>query len=467
MKLFYTPDYFHYLVGRLTEPNQTEPDRRRQEYILNVLLVGLIGAALIALVDSGVDFWSHSITYYRNSFFITLLFSCFAIGLPYISRRGHYRVASNTFILLLSLVVAQLTLRWGFTFPQVQLLYAMIIVIAGVLLGARARLLFTGVAIILILAVGYLQVHGRLQPDTLWLTRPFYEVDAVSYVIILLVIGLVSWLSNREIDRSLQRARRSEAALARERDNLEMQVNERTRQLEETQLLRLMELRRFADFGRLSANLLHEVANPLTAASLNLQLLGATQDPKLVLQARQNLKHLERYVEATRKQMKGQGEVTTFNVRRELNQLLRIMQPRAQSANVKLVLKMATNHSLVGDAVKFNQLTANLIANAIDAYTGVERCANRRVEIMFQRTDAWLECSVVDWGEGIPDNATLKIFEPFYSTKADQNQNLGIGLAMVKQFIEEDFNGSIAVTSSPIAGTRFVVKLRLQQPEVG
>ena len=460
MKLIYAPAYFHDLLGRLVEPNQTEPDRRRQEYILNVLLVGLVGAALIALVDSGVDFWSQSIPYYRNAFFITLLFSCFAIGLPYISRRGHYKVASNIFVLLLSLVAVQLTLRWGFTFPQVQLLYAMVIVIAGVLLGARARLLFMGSSMLLILAVGYLQVHGRLQPNTLWLAKPFYEGDAISYVIILLVIGLVSWLSNREIDRSLRRARQSEVALALERDNLEIKVNERTRQLEETQLLRLMELRRFAVFGRLSANLLHEVANPLTAASLNLQLLGASQDPKLVLQARQNLKHLERYVEAARKQMKGQGEITTFSVRRELNQLFRIMQPRAQSANVKLSLKMTDNHSLVGDAVKFSQLSANLIANAIDAYAGVEGFANRRVEITLQCTDAWLEYSVLDWGEGIPDTDLLKIFEPFYSTKAAQNQNLGIGLAMVKQFVEEDFDGSIAVTSSPAVGTQFIVKLR-------
>ena len=456
-------NYIHFAHRRLVEPHDQEPDRRRQEYILNVLLVGLLGAAIIALVDSGIDFWSQSIPHYHSSFIIALLFSGFAISLPYTSRRGYHKVASYVFILLLSLVAAKLTLQWGLMLPEAQLLYALIIVIAGVLLSSRARLLFIGVTLLLILVVGYLQVHGRLQPDTQWLAKPFYEGDAIGYAIVLMIIGLVSWLSNREIDRSLLRARHSEAALARERDNLEIKVNERTRQLEETQLLRLMELRRFAEFGRLSANLLHEVANPLTAASLNLEQLDSKQDPELVLQARKNLKHLERYVESARKQMKGQSEVTTFNVRNELNQVLRILQPRARQANVKLHLNLdSNNYSLTGDAVKFSQLVANLIANAIDAYAKVEQSGGKRVEITFSRIGSGLACSVIDWGEGISAAALLKIFEPFYSTKPDQDQNLGIGLAMVKQFAEEDFRGSIAVTSSSTNGTRFIVKLRNQ-----
>jgi len=462
MKLPRATSYLNFAPSRLNEPLQQEPDRRRQAYVLNVLVVGLLGVAVIALVDSGIDFWSQSIPHYRNSFIVTLLFSGFAASLPYTARRGHYKITSYIFILLLSLAAAKFTLQWGLMLPQVQLFYALIIVIAGVVLSSRARLMLMGVSIVFILAVGYLQVHGRLHPDTHWLAMPFYEGDAIGYVIVLMIIGLVSWLSNQEIERSLRQARHSEAALARERDGLEIKVNERTRQLEETQLLRLMELRRFAEFGRLSAHLLHEVANPLTAASLNLKLLGSKQDPKLVLQARKNLKHLERYVEAARKQMKGQSEITIFSVRSELNQVLRILQPRARQVNVKLSLKLTANYSLTGDAVKFSQLFANLIANAIDAYTRAEPPGNRRVEITLKRSDCGLQCSVLDWGEGISAAALPKVFEPFYSTKPDQHQNLGIGLAMVKQFTEEDFHGTIAVTSSRVNGTRFTVNLQDQ-----
>lgn len=462
MRFIYPPHYFRITPGQLLEPHQQESDQRRKEYILNVLLVGLIGAAVIALADSGIDFWSQSIPHYRNSFIVTLLFSGFAISLPYTSRRGHYKLASNVFIFLLALVAAKLTLQWGFMLPQVQLLYAMIIVIASVLLSARAKLVFMSIAMVLIPTVGYLQIHGSLQPNTDWLSKPFYEGDAIGYIIVLMIIGLVSWLSNREIDRSLCRARESEAALDRERANLEIKVNERTQQLEETQLLHLMELRRFAEFGRLSANLLHEVANPLTAASLSLQLIDDRRDPGLVWQARKNLKHLERYVESARKQLKGQGEITTFCVRSELNQVLRSLQPRARQAKVKVNLNLTATHTLTGDAVKFSQLTANLIANAIDAYARAEPSGSRPVEITISRNGAWLRCSVVDWGEGIPAAALSKIFEPFYTTKPDQHQNLGIGLALVKQFAEEDFHGTIKVTSSPTNGTRFSLNLKDQ-----
>jgi len=161
MRLIYPPHYFRITPSQLLEPHQQESDQRRKEYILNVLLVGLIGAAVIALSDSGIDFWSQSIPHYRNSFIITLLFSGFAISLPYTSRRGHYKLASNVFILLLALVAAKLTLQWSFMLPQVQLLYALIVVIASVLLSARAKLVFMSIAMVLIPTVGYLQVSWQ------------------------------------------------------------------------------------------------------------------------------------------------------------------------------------------------------------------------------------------------------------------------------------------------------------------
>jgi signal transduction histidine kinase len=68
-----------------------------------------------------------------------------------------------------------------------------------------------------------------------------------------------------------------------------------------------------------------------------------------------------------------------------------------------------------------------------------------------------LEIKVNDWGKGIAETDFTKIFEPFFTTK--KSKSLGIGLAIVKQYVAEDFKGALAVKSSRHGGTCFTVRL--------
>lgn len=445
----------------LIEPRSMAPDERRQEYILNILLVSLAGATVPALLVATINYFSAGIAHNGASFSITIVFLLIVVGLIVASRRGKYRFASYAFLTLLGLAGLQLLLQWGFMLPSVLLTFAMITVIAGVLVNARRALQFTALIIVAILVVAYAQLHQALRPDLTWLRQPFHTGDAIGYVAILGIIGIVSWLANREIDRSLRRARASERALAAERDSLEIKVKERTRQLEETQLVRLMELQHFAEFGRLSANLLHEVANPLMAAALNLEELKGRDKSRQVRLAHQSLRHLERYVSAARQQLKGQSENRSFAVLPELRQVIQIISPVAKQHGVLLQLNSAGNYRLYGDPVKFSQLSANLILNAVEAYSGVARTRRQRqVEISVEQDENWLHLNVHDWGKGISKANLAHIFEPFYSTKATNKRSLGIGLAMVRQYVEDDFHGGITVDSTALEGTSFALRLR-------
>ena len=448
---------FRYLIA----PRSTTVDRKRQEFTFNVLIVGLMLAALTLLIITTVDTFSSSITHFGQTHAITLGFMVLLGLLIALSRAGYFRLSSILFVALLTIVTIQLLLQWGFMLPMVLLMQVLLIVIIGTLFGARQGLYFAVATTSVTLVVGYLYEQGQLQPDTSWLSEPFRISDAIGYAVIFMVVELVSWLSNREIDRSLKRARRSEAALAAERDSLEAKVAERTHQFEETQLVRLMELQRFAEFGRLSANLLHELANPLTAASLNLEVLGKGQS-RQVSQARKNLKHMERYITAARQQIRGITKVRRFSVKVEIKQLLRILEPRASAMGVRIVYTQASIVSLWGDPVKFSQLVSNLLVNAVDAY-GKKSTAERIITLHVTTNDQFVVLSVHDNGSGLSEEQLTQVFEPFYTTKTTNPRNLGIGLVMVKQFVEHDYEGKIAIQSSKAEGTTFIVKLR-QRP---
>lgn len=261
------------------------------------------------------------------------------------------------------------------------------------------------------------------------------------------------------LSHRLPLARRSkQIALARERDYLQAKVLERTQELEESQLMRVLELQRFAEFGRISGRLLHEVANPLTVATLNLSQLDHRQSSAL-RQASKSLRQLERYVMAARKQLASQSQSIEFRPLTEIRQVLMVLRPLARAEHIQVKLKVDAAVRLKGDPVKFSQIVSNLVANAIDAYRDVDD-KNRftpKVVIFMEQTSRRTQLHVQDWGQGIPREELPRLFEPFYSTKLSSQRGLGIGLEIVKQAVENDFGGHITIRSKAGHGTTFTV----------
>jgi C4-dicarboxylate-specific signal transduction histidine kinase len=447
----------------LIVPRSTDQDVARRELILNILLFGMFLVTLAALIAELIDLAEGLVVNGIGSLIITAVFFIFVIGLRLVARAGYQQSASYVLLSLVGLLAVSTMLQWSYELPAAELCFGLLFVVSGILLGAKAALRFNFIALILFLAISYAQIARWLHPRINWLNQGLHLADAIGYAVVFCIIILVSWLANREVDRALKRAQTSEAALALERDNLELKVIERTHELQDIQSSRLMELQRFAEFGRLSANLLHEVANPLTAASLTLEQLDAQQQSQLSLQARENVSRIQRYVVAARKQLSGHGEIGRFSVKDEVNTTLISLEPLSRSAKVSLTLLGNANYYLVGDAIKFNQVLRNALSNAIESYAGSKLSINkRRVELSFQRESEFLTCSIQDWGTGISGIAMEEIFKPFYTTKRQSGNNLGIGLSMIKRFVEEDFKGEIIVTSKPKTGTRFQLSFRLR-----
>ena len=225
------------------------------------------------------------------------------------------------------------------------------------------------------------------------------------------------------------------------------------------------ELQRFAELGRLSASLLHEISNPLTAALLHLEM--SDQKSPSVRKAKRDIQLLRRYVDAARQHARQESKPARFPVISQFEQLKRVINPLARHASVQLEFGDLPRCQLFGDPVKFQHIFANLIINAIEAYNddGTKHQASL-VKISFHLKSTTLTVQVKDWGRGISAAELPKVFEPFYTTKDHASHGLGIGLAIVEQYATVDFRGSIKVSSSRRKGTQFTIRLPLGKPQV-
>ena len=122
---------------------------------------------------------------------------------------------------------------------------------------------------------------------------------------------------------------------------------------------------------------------------------------------------------------------------------------------------------VLGDPGQLQQVLLNLGVNARDAMPdgGELEFSTRRVEV--DKDDdvpaeiamgSYVRLSVSDTGTGIPEGAADRIFEPFYTTKGDEGQGTGLGLAMVYGIVHSH-GGHIEVQTSPGSGSTFHVLL--------
>jgi signal transduction histidine kinase len=355
-----------------------------------------------------------------------------------------------------------LAFHWGLLLPTGLLLFSLSVVMAGILIGARYSLYVTCIIVIVMAGLQYGKVSGKLHPDLSWVGTGPTVGDVIGFSAILFVIALVSWLFNRQMELSLKRAQRSEKALQRQRDLLEIKVEKRARQLEQAQLEKMQQLYRFAELGQLSTALFHDLANHLSTVNLDIEGLSGGLQPDIMRRIQQNVGHINDIVRRVRQQIGGKSNEEAFDVQSEIEETITILEPRAEQAGVLITTAVDKSVkpllSYKGDVTRFRQVILNLVGNGIEAYPNrpPKKAGSRVVNIALKRQGATLLIAINDHGAGIRPTNRGKIFDPFYTTKP---KGIGIGLFIVKQIIVNDFNGSIELTGDKSQGTTFTVSL--------
>jgi signal transduction histidine kinase len=448
----------------LIQPKSKSEDSRRREFILNVILLGSLA---VLLVFDGLVLYESLLagTGYKGMAFGAFSLVVLIVAVLYLlSRLGYFKFSAYIFVGALFLLISYSAYRWGTDLPAVLMGYAMVIIISGILISINFGFWLTCGAVMVVVGLGFAEIHGGVLPDRYWKLQVLGADNIIEYALMLLFLTVVSWLSNREMENSLARARRSERELKLERDHLEQTVEERTRELRETQYRQLSQHAQFVELGRLAGGYVHDLANPLSVLSLSIGALsgaGPGSASEALAAAINSCDRMEKLLEALRAKIRHDETREWFFPAKELKDAVSLLRHKAAGREVEIVPKPCNpNIRLFGNSSGFHQVVSNLIANAIEAYPQISATHGqfgRIVEISLHQTGQTVILTVVDHGGGIAEGDVQKIFDPLFTSKI--GTGLGMGLFTVRRIVERDFGGAVSVSGRAGQGTVFTVSV--------
>lgn len=450
-------------------PRSDNEDAARRELILNIFIAGVLLLLLVGVVIDGFHyFFAHPDSYRENSLPSSGLYGLvgLVLGLYAFSRRGYSLISAYVLIAVMMGLTAYIGWVWGIDVPAQIILYPLTVVMAGVLISTRVAFLATLLIVCIMIGTGVLHKMGIHHPNQYWKTEVWTWTDMTMIAVIYVIVAVAAWLSNREIEKALSRARRSEKELMRERDLLEHRVRERTDEVRRLQMERMAGTYRLVEFGRFAGSIFHDLFSPLAALSLTVSHLAESKETEAhaedIARAKRAIGHMHERLEAMRTYLRSQRTSERFSLGDAISGVVEVLTPYATERGVRINVEALQDVSTVGDQVAFVQVITNLISNAIQAYMPSGSLMHE-VRVVLALRNGTAEVSVMDTGAGIASDALAKIFEPFFTTKPS-SEGLGIGLSLAKRIIEKEFGGTITVDSVLGHGSTFTVYLPIREP---
>jgi two-component system NtrC family sensor kinase len=261
------------------------------------------------------------------------------------------------------------------------------------------------------------------------------------------------------LSNSLQMIAMQES-LRRWNEELEIKVEERTRQLSETQA-QLVQAEKMATIGTLSGGIAHEINNPLTAVLTNAQILkldARAEDREAIEMIEEGAKRCQVIIQKLMKYAR-KSPVSEVQERvdlvRVVHNVMAFLKFQLQQENIDMSVDGSGPHWVMGNANELEQVVTNLTLNSKDAIRQAGRAG--RIAIDLSSDAGWILMRVSDNGTGISEANIKKIFDPFFTTK-EVGKGTGLGLAVTYGIVEKH-RGRIEVASRPGEGTVFSVYL--------
>ncbi|MBL8486401.1 MAG: PAS domain-containing protein [Rhodocyclaceae bacterium] len=212
---------------------------------------------------------------------------------------------------------------------------------------------------------------------------------------------------------------------------------------------------RLAAMGEMAAQLAHQLRTPLAAALL---YAGNLENPDLPAASRtaiagktvERLKHLERLIRDmllfARGEVLGREPIDAADLLRELGHTL---EPLCRARGVSFGLSAGEpGFVFTGNRKALAGALTNLLENALQAVD-----AGGRVELSVRAGPGVAEFVVADTGRGLDPAAVARLFEPFFTTRAE---GTGLGLAIARG-VARAHGGDIRAESAPGVGTTFTL----------
>ncbi|MCK5707068.1 MAG: response regulator [Candidatus Aureabacteria bacterium] len=230
----------------------------------------------------------------------------------------------------------------------------------------------------------------------------------------------------------------------------------------------MIKSRKLAYSGQLSAGIIHEVSNPLSAIEGYLHIIQKKISNKNILDG-EELEFLKKYIGITHNQLKRSiriirnhlnflqisNEENLIDLNECLEEILTLL--KYQNITVRIDMKSEFNDlpKIRGNSDHFQQIFMNMLYNAIHAIEKNGVIVVRTEIVLNEEQKRFISISFIDNGCGIPTDKLERIFEPFYTTKA-KGVGTGLGMAISYEIIKK-YDGDIIIKSTPGKGTKISI----------
>jgi len=248
-------------------------------------------------------------------------------------------------------------------------------------------------------------------------------------------------------------------------------LKKRDEQIKDFATQKIMEAERLALIGQLSANVAHELNNPLQGIVTFSHLLLEDQECNTNPAQMDALKKIVGQADRCREIIRGlldfarqrKPDKTFCNINTLLENCISLLEKQALFHNINIVKNLQVDLPMtVIDPSQIERVFINLIVNAAEAMGGNGQLT---LTTFFNAKNETIEIDIKDTGCGISEEDMEKIFDPFFTTK-EVGHGTGLGLA-ISYGIVKSHKGSLSVKSTEGKGTIFTIVLPVAAVEEG
>ncbi|WP_301170159.1 transporter substrate-binding domain-containing protein [Brevibacillus nitrificans] len=219
---------------------------------------------------------------------------------------------------------------------------------------------------------------------------------------------------------------------------------------------------RLRSLGQLILGIAHEIRNPLTSILTYTQLLPtkfdnpkfrdffAQQVPNEILRLNDLVNDLLEYARPK------PPNPSRFRADELMEAVLALCSQKIKEKNIRVTTSLPSELCIVADVNQTKQIWINIVLNAIESMD-----EQGKLDIRGYSEGKMGVIEVADNGHGMSPEDKYRIFEPFFSTKAN---GVGLGLSITYQLLKEN-GGTIDLTSQLGHGTTMIIRLPMPQDE--
>lgn len=214
--------------------------------------------------------------------------------------------------------------------------------------------------------------------------------------------------------------------------------------------------------GFLSSGIIHDLLNYFNILSLRLECslmeesISLQEMKKISQDLLSDLKVIREISQSGREILSGPGKIKQFSIREEIKKAVEMTSFLQKKHQVKLSLEEFPDLYIQGSSICFYRVILNLLCNSIEALS-LSKKPNKEIKLSASVVSDFLEIELEDNGPGIKKEDKKQIFAFNFSSK--EKGNMGIGLAICWDILNNYFNAKIILKKSNLDGSIFLIKL--------